>query len=133
MTLIDFKDNFAGTLITLALLSGIGLFTSIGTLAQHPQSSRDIRTSRVHRFNDAYADFDGSVDLRRTALNAGTHAGLKAGREDRRKGRANEFHDDIAFLKATKDFNTKLGDLGLYKTYFRQAFATAYADGYAGN
>ena len=133
MTLFDFKDKFAGTLITLALLLGIGLSTSLTTLAQHPQSSRDSRNSRVHRFYDAYPDFDGSFDLRRTALKAGAHAGLKAGREDRRKGRASEFHDDIAFLKATKDFSTKLGDLGLYKTYFRKAFAPSYADGYSGN
>ena len=133
MTLIDFKDKFVSTLATLALLLGIGLSTTIALA--HPQydRGRGSRTTRVHQFNDTHPDLGGSVDLKRTALNAGANAGLKAGREDRRKGRLNEFRDEIVFLKATKDYNTKLGDLGLYKTYFREAFAHAYADGYAGN
>ena len=143
MKLIDFKNKLAGTLFALALLFGIGLSTSITAQAQYPQYDRyrrerdqrrnsDWRNRRGDRFNDGYPDLGGSFDLRQTALNAGANAGIKAGRDDRRKGRAYEFRDENAFQKATKDFSTKLGDLGLYKTYFRQAFANAYADGYAG-
>jgi hypothetical protein len=142
MNLNDFRNKFAGTLFALALLFGIGLSTSITAQEHYPQYDRyrrerdqrrnsDWRTRRADRFNDGYSDLGGSFDLRQTALNAGANAGIKAGRDDRRKGRANEFRDEHAFLKATKDYSTKLGDLGLYRTYFRQAFANAYADAYA--
>ena len=144
MNLRDFKDKFAGTLFALAFLFGIGLSTNITAQAQYPQYDRyrferdqrrnSIRQSHQgNRFNGGYQDLGGSFDLRQTALNAGANAGIKAGRDDRRKGRAYEFRDEIAFQKATNDFSTKLGDLGLYKTYFRQAFAKAYAEGYAGS
>jgi hypothetical protein len=143
MNLIDLKNKFAGTLFALALLFGIGLSTSFTAQAQYPQYDRyrrerdqrrnsDWRNRRGDRFNDGYPDLGGSFDLRQTALNAGANAGIKAGRDDRRKGRAYEFRDENAFQKATKDYSTKLGDLGLYRTYYRQAFANAYADGYAG-
>lgn len=144
MNLINLKNKFAGALFAFALLFGIGLSTSFTAQAQYPQYDRYRRESdqrrnsnwrnrRGDRFNDGYSDLGGSFELRQTALNAGANAGIKAGRDDRRKGRANEFRDERAFLKATKDYSTKLGDLGLYRTYFRQAFANAYADGYTGH
>ena len=87
---------------------------------------------RRGRYNDGYPDLGGSFDLRQTALNAGANEGIKAGRDDRRRGRAYEFRDESAFQKATKDYSSRLGDRGIYQAYFRQAFANAYADGYSG-
>ncbi|HSB27926.1 MAG TPA: hypothetical protein VLE19_08725, partial [Pyrinomonadaceae bacterium] len=93
---------------------------------------RNRREDRDNRFNDGYPDLGGSFDLRQTALNAGANQGIKAGRDDRRKGRSFNYQDERDFQKATKDYSFRLGDLGLYKVYFRQAFSHAYADGYAG-
>src|SRR6185503_1935952 len=156
------KNKIAGTLFSMALLFGVGVAANVRAEAQYSndryqrnrdnrdrdnRDSRDYREQRRRdrdndwrnnnwrrgRFNDGYPDLGGSYDLRQTALNAGANIGIKAGREDRRRGRAYEFRDEKAFQKATEDYSSKLGDRGLYQTYFRQAFANAYADGYTGH
>jgi hypothetical protein len=151
MKLIDFKNKIAGTLFALALLFGIGLAANLTAQAQYPQypndryrrerdnrdrdqrrSNDDWRNRRGDRFNDGYPDLGGSFDLRQTALNAGANQGIKAGRDDRRRNRSYNYQDESDFQRATKDYSSRLGDLGLYRTYFRQAFAHAYADGYSG-
>ena len=151
MKVIDF-NKLAGTLFAIALLFGIGLATNLTAHAQYPypndrtyrrdrdrddrdQQRRDYdwRNRRGgNRFNDGYPDLGGSFDLRQTALNAGANNGIKAGRDDRRKGRPFSYQDERDFQKATKDYSSRLGDLGLYRTYFRMAFEHAYADGYEG-
>jgi hypothetical protein len=151
MKLIDFKNKLAGTLFAIALLFGIGLAANLTAQAQYPspndryyrrdrdrdyrdqrRNENDWRNRRGDRFNDGYPDLGGSFDLRQTALNAGANTGIKAGRDDRRKGRPFNYQDEREFQKATKDYSSRLGDLGLYRTYFRQAFSHAYADGYEG-
>jgi hypothetical protein len=156
MKVIDFKNKLAGTLFAIALLFGIGLATNLTAHAQYPypddrnyrrdrdRDQRDYRDQRWrdrdydwrdrrgNRFNDGYPDLGGSFDLRQTALNAGANTGIKAGRDDRRRGRPFNYQDEREFQKATKDYSSRLGDLGLYRTYYRQAFAHGYADGYAG-
>ena len=142
MKLIDFRNKVAGTLFASALLFGIG-FSATGTAqAQYPQSDRyrrdrdyqdqRYRDWRGRRTNDGYPNLGGSFDLRQTALNAGYNEGMKDGRNDRRSGRPYEFRDESDFQRASKDFSSRMGDLGLYKTYFRQAFVNGYADGYRG-
>ena len=153
MTLIDFKNKIAGTLFAIALLFGIGLAANVTVEAQYRNDDRyqrnrdrDYRDQRRRerdsdwrngnwrrgRYNDGYPDLGGSFNLRQTALNAGANEGIKAGRDDRRRGRGYEFRDESAFQKATKDYSSRLGDRGIYQAYFRQAFANAYADGYSG-
>jgi hypothetical protein len=151
MKLINFKSKLAGTLFALALLFGIGVATNLTAQAQYPYPNdryrrdrdyrdqqrrdndwRNRRGDRGNRFNDGYPDLGGSFDLRQTALNAGANQGIRAGRDDRRKGRSFNYQDERDFQKATKDYSSRLGDLGLYKIYYRQAFSHAYADGYAG-
>jgi hypothetical protein len=156
MKLIDFKNRIAGTFFAIALLFGIGLASNLTAQAQYPYPNdrtyrrdrdrdyRDYRDQRRRdaddwrlrrggdRFNDGYPDLGGSFNLRQTALNAGFNTGVKAGRDDRRKGRGFNYQDHREFQKATSDYSSPLGDLGLYRTYFRQAFSHGYADGYAG-
>ena len=154
------KNKIAGALFSTALLFGVGVAANVTAEAQYPndryqrnrdrdrdRDSRDYREQRRRdrdsdwrnnnwrrgRFNDGYPDLGGSYDLRQTALNAGANTGIKAGREDRRRGRAYEYRDEKAFQKGTEDYSSKLGDRALYQTYFRQAFANAYADGYTGH
>jgi hypothetical protein len=153
MKLIDFKNKLAGTLFAIALLFGIGLAANLTANAQYPypndrtyrrdrdrdrdyrdqqRRDNDWRNRRYGRTNDGYPNLGGSFDLRQTALNAGYNNGIKAGRDDRNKGRGYSYQDDREFQKATKDYNSRLGDLGLFRTYFRQAFVNGYADGYRG-
>ena len=153
MKMIDFKNKLAGTFFAIALLFGIGLAANLTANAQYPypndrtyrrdrdrdqrqrdsdQRDSDWRYRRGNRSNDGYPDLGGSFQLRQTALNAGFNLGTKAGREDRSRGRGYSYQDDREFQKATKDYSSRLGDLGLFRTYFRQAFINGYADGYRG-
>ena len=153
MKLIDFKNKLAGTFFAIALLFGIGLAANLTANAQYPypndrtyrrdrdrdqrqrdsdQRDSDWRNRRGNRSNDGYPDLGGSFQLRQTALNAGFNLGTKAGREDRRRGRQFNYQDEREFQKASSDYSSRLGDLGLYRTYFREAFSHGYADGYEG-
>jgi type II secretory pathway pseudopilin PulG len=77
---------------------------------------------------DGYGNQGGSYELRQTALNAGYNEGLKAGREDRRRGRYNPSHS----INSLKDYNSRMGDRSAYQNYFMQAYQNGYADGYRG-
>ncbi|HKP35566.1 MAG TPA: hypothetical protein VJT71_01820 [Pyrinomonadaceae bacterium] len=85
-----------------------------------------------NRGYDNYPNYGGSYNFRQTALNAGYNEGVRAGREDRQRGERYEYRDEGAFQSASKDYNSRMGDRGTYAAYFRQAFATGYADGYRG-
>ena len=76
---------------------------------------------------DGYGNQGGSYDLRQTALNAGYNEGLKAGREDRRRGRYGSHNPN-----ALKDYNSRMGDRSTYQQYFMQAYQNGYADGFRG-
>ena len=85
-----------------------------------------------NRSYDNYGNYGGSFDFRQTALNAGYNEGIRAGREDRRRGDRYDFRDEGAFQSASKDYNSRMGDRYTYQRYFREAFATGYRDGYQG-
>jgi hypothetical protein len=85
-----------------------------------------------NRADDGYGNYGGSFNLRQTALNAGFADGAKEGRKDRDRGERFDFRDESGFQKATRDYSSRLGDRGLYQTYYRQAFENGYRDGYAG-
>ena len=84
--------------------------------------------NRRGRNGDGYGNQGGSYELRQTALNAGYNEGLKAGREDRRRGRYNP----TRYSNTLKDYNSRMGDRNTYQQYFVQAFQNGYADGYRG-
>jgi hypothetical protein len=147
----NFNKKILGAVFTFAMLLGIGLAGSVTANAQYPQypqypndpyrRDRDYRNQqrrdddwryRRGRQNDGYGNYGGSFQLRQTALNAGFNEGVKAGRDDRRKGRRYEFRDDSSYQRATKDYSSRLGDRGAYQAYFREAFEHGYADGYQG-
>ncbi len=150
MKLRHIGSKIAGAVFALWLLFGIGVASSVTANAQYNdryqrQRDRDYRDQqrrrdrgydnsgyRRGRNNDGYGDYGGSFDLRQTALNAGFNEGVKAGRDDRRRGRSYEFRDESAFQKATKDYSSRLGDREIYRQYFREAFSHGYADGYQG-
>ena len=81
---------------------------------------------------DGYGNYGGSYNLRQTALNAGFNEGVKEGRRDRQRNEYLDWRDESKFRSATTDYNSRLGDRELYRTYFRQAFENGYKDGYSG-
>ena len=81
---------------------------------------------------DRYGTYGGSFDLRQTALNAGYNAGIKEGRNDRKKGRHRNYNDFNSYRNADDDYSSKLGDKELYRRYYREGFQNGYEDGYNG-
>ena len=77
-------------------------------------------------------NWGGSSQLRQTALNAGYNNGIKAGRNDERKGRRFNYTDESDYRNASKDYSSRLGSKSLYQRYFRQGFENGYSDGYNG-
>lgn len=88
--------------------------------------------NRNRRSDDGYGNYGGSFQLRQTALNAGFADGHKEGRKDRERGDRHDWRDESGFQKGSRDYSSRLGDRGLYQTYYRQAFENGYKDGYAG-
>jgi len=145
--------NIGGAILGLVMLLGIGTVSSTTAQAQYPypgqdQNRRDRdnqsaqqdrnrdrnnsnRPGRRGRQGDGYNNYGGSYELRQTALNAGYNEGMKSGRNDRRSGRYNPQRSS-AYQKATKDYNSRLGDRSTYQRYFRDAFENGYSDGYYG-
>lgn len=80
---------------------------------------------------DNYSNYGDSYQFRQTALNAGYNEGVRAGRDDRRRGRYNPYGHS-SYSSANKDYNSRYGDRGAYAQYFREAFINGYADGYRG-
>jgi hypothetical protein len=149
MKLSNFGKTLAGTIFSFSILLGVGLATNVTTQAQYQNDqyrrdrdrdqrqrdrdydSRNNRRGR-NRNDDNYGNYGGSSQLRQTALNAGYNEGAKAGRDDRNRRRNFEYRDENSFQKATKDYSSRLGDRGIYQTYFRQAFVNGYSDGFRG-
>jgi hypothetical protein len=81
---------------------------------------------------DGYGNVGGSFELRQTALNAGYNEGMKQGQKDRNKRNNYGFQGQSAYQKATKDYNSRLGDREVYRHYFRAAYENGFSDGVNG-
>jgi len=151
----NLKKTIGGAILGLSLLIGIGIMSSVTAQAQYPRQypnddyrnrdqRRDNRRYDRYRRNssqDNYPNYGGSFDLRQTALNAGYNEGLREGRKDRNRsnnygygyGYQSNGYNSSAYQRATKDYNSRMGDPALYQQYFRLAFQTGYRDGLNGN
>lgn len=132
------KNRIVGAFfLVLSLLFGIGIVLSTTAQAQNPDDryGRDRDNGNQNRRGrdwDRYGNYGGSVELRRTALNAGYDEGVKEGRKDRGNGRRIEQRNLSSYQRATKDYSPGLGDRELYRRYFREAFEDGYnAESYA--
>jgi len=140
--------KLGGSILGLLLLLGIGVMSSTTAQAQYPYPNQDqYRRDRNRDYNrdqdrygqrsrgrngDGYANYGGTYELRQTALNAGYNEGVRAGRDDRQHNRRYDFRNAGAYQRATKDFNSRMGDRWIYQRYFRDAFENGYADGFRG-
>jgi hypothetical protein len=116
------ENKIAGVILGFTLLLSIGVGSSTTAHAQGGYGNQD----RRNRNWDGYPNWGGSFDLRQTALNAGYNEGTREGRNDRARGRHSNYQDFSAYQKATKDYNSRLGDRELYSRYFRRAFENGY-------
>ena len=111
--------------------SGYGQSSRIGDDRYRNRDNNGNQTRRGRNW-DGYGNFGGSYQLRQTALNAGYNEGMKQGQKDRTKRNLFGFQSQDAYQKATKDYNSRLGDRELYRRYFREAFENGYSDGVNG-
>jgi hypothetical protein len=99
---------------------------------RYPDRNNTGNQTRRGRNWDGYGNFGGSAELRQTALNAGYNEGNKQGHNDRNRRNNYGFQSQSAYQKATKDYNSRLGDRSLYQRYFRDAYENGYSDGING-
>ena len=124
------QSRIGGAILVLSLF-GIGIALSTTAHAQYPN---DRNAQDRGRDWDRYGNYGGSFELRQTALNAGYNEGIRAANYDRQNGRYSDYRDFDVYQRATKDYNSRLGDRELYRRYFREAFENGYnADGYGQN
>jgi len=130
MKIRHIEKKIAGVILGFTLLLGIGIGSSVTghVRARNADGGQD----RRGRNWDGYPNWGGSFDLRQTALNAGYNEGTKEGSNDRAKGRHSNYQSFSAYQKATKDYNSRLGDKELYRRYYREGFENGYSDGYNG-
>lgn len=99
---------------------------------QYPDRDNNGNRPRRGRNWDGYGNFGGSAELRQTALNAGYNEGNKQGKKDHGKRNNYNYQGQAAYQNATKDYNSRLGDRGVYQRYFREAYENGYSDGLYG-
>ena len=125
------KNGIRSAFLVFSLLFGLGIILSTTARAQNQDDrygrERDNGAqNRRGRDWDRYGNYGGSLELRRTALNAGYNEGVKEGRKDRGNGSRTEHRNLSSYQRATKDYSPHLGDRELYRRYFREAFEDGY-------
>jgi hypothetical protein len=131
------KNRVGSAFLVFSLLFGIAIV--LGTTAQAQNQDDRYARDRYNRDQnrrgrdwDRYGNYGGSLELRRTALNAGYNEGIKEGRKDHGNGSRTEHRNLSSYRRATKDYSPRLGDRELYQRYFREAFEDGYnAESYA--
>ena len=128
MKIRQLANKIAGAILGLTLLFALGISSSTTGHAQYRNGNND----QNDRNWDRYGNYGGSSDLRRTALNVGYNEGIKEGRRDRDNGGRTDYSDQVTYRRATKGYDSRLGDRELYQRYFREAFERGYhAESYA--
>jgi len=122
------SSKIAGVILGLALLFVIGAGSVTTGHAQYRHNDQDRRGQK-----DGYGDYGGSYELRQTALNAGYNEGIREGSYDRQDARRSNYRDLDVYQRATKGYNSRLGDRELYRRYFREAFENGYDGNSNGN
>ena len=99
---------------------------------QYPDRDNNGNRARRGRNWDGYGNFGGSAELRQTALNAGYNEGNKQAQKDHARRNNDSYQSQTAYQKASKDYNSRLGERSVYQRYFREAYENGYSDGLNG-
>ena len=136
MTREHAENRVGRAFLAFSLLFGILIVFATAARAQNQDDryNRDrdnVNQNRHGRDWDRYGNYGGSMELRRTALNAGYNEGVRESSRNRGNGRRNDYRNLNSYQRATKDYYSSLGDRELYRRYFREAFEDGYnADSY---
>jgi hypothetical protein len=84
---------------------------------------------RLYRGNDYYETDQRGVDLIRRAVDFGYQQGYKAGVNDRRYRRQDNYRDEPFYRSANYGYRNYV-DPSQYQYYFREGFQRGYSDGY---
>lgn len=117
-------NKILGVVFGFTILLSIGVGSSTKGYAQDRNGNGG--QDRRGRNWDGYPNWGGSYELRQTALNAGYNEGTNEARNERARGRQPNYDNFSSYQKATKDYNSRLGDRELYRRYFREAFQSGY-------
>jgi len=121
---IQWHDRIRASTMTLALLFGAGIVFSTGVQAQY-QNDR-YSQDRRDRNLDQYGNYGGTAELRQTALNAGYNEGVREASNVSQNARHANYQLSEVYRRATNGYSSRLGDRGLYRRYFREAFDNGY-------
>ena len=149
MKRFEWQNRIGTATLAFSLLFGAAIMMGSTAQAQYPQTQypndrdqqrrdqdnrdRNNGARKRHGRNwDGYGNFGGSAELRQTALNAGYNEGNNQGKKDHGKRNNYSYQDQTAYQKATKDYNSRLGDRNIYQRYFREAYDNGYSDGLNG-
>ena len=94
-----------------------------------------ISEGSIRRNNPTPAKPRQESSMRGTFLKArriGRSDGLKAGRQDRKRGEPSNFSDEQDYQDATNGYSPKMGDKERYRQVYRSAFENGYRDGWNG-
>jgi hypothetical protein len=109
---------------------GYGTGTGYGNNDRDPYWNNNRSNNRRGRNWGMYGNYGGSYELRQTALNAGYNDGNRQGKRDRDRNRPFNFYDQNDYRNATKDYNSRFGDRGMYQRYYREGYENGYSDAY---
>lgn len=84
---------------------------------------------RLYRGNQYYETDQRGVDLIRRAVDFGYQQGYKAGANDRRYSRQDNYRDEPFYRSGNYGYQNYV-DLDQYQYYFREGFQRGYSDGY---
>ena len=87
------------------------------------------RGFRLYRGDSFYETDQRGVDLIRRAINAGYSQGYRAGANDRRYRRNDDYRDDSYYRSGTYGYQSYV-DRSQYQYYFREGYERGYRDGY---
>ena len=117
------QNKIGGAVLVFSLMFGIAVVLSTTAQAQNP----DGRYSQNRDGNwERYGNYGGTAQLRQTALNVGYEEGIKEGRKMRAQRARADYRQQNTYQKATKGYNSRLGDRELYRRYFREGFASGF-------
>jgi hypothetical protein len=107
---------------TLALL----LMLTAVTVSQGSSRRNNPRTAKPRQ----ESSMRGTWTLR--AKRNGRSDGIKAGRQDRKRGEPSNFRDEQSYQNATNGYNPKMGSKERYRQIYQSAFENGYRDGWNG-
>src|SRR5262249_25613443 len=84
---------------------------------------------RLYRGGQYYETDQRGVDLIRRAIDSGYQQGYKAGVNDRRYRRVDNYRDEVLYKTGNYGYQNYV-DLDQYQYYFREGFERGYSDGY---